>query len=75
MAIPFNQFSNDWSPFTGECDTKDPTGLQHHCCTEQHPEVCPTKKNLASITQLGLWTEGVKGTFSFQISWIGAGNA
>lgn len=26
IAVPWNQFSNDWSPFTGDCDTKDPTG-------------------------------------------------
>lgn len=28
MAIPWDSFSNDWSSFTGDCDTKDPTGKQ-----------------------------------------------
>jgi len=75
VAIPFNSFSNDWSPYTGNCDTLDPTGVQHHCCSAQHPEVCPTKRNLRGITQLGLWTEGASGNFHLEIQWIGAGNA
>lgn len=28
VAVPWESFSNDWSPFTGDCDTKDPTGKQ-----------------------------------------------
>ena len=31
VKVPFKEFSYDWSPFTGRCDTKDPTGQQHHC--------------------------------------------
>lgn len=73
VAIPFNQFSNDWSPYTGDCFTKDPTGLQHYCCSASHPEVCPTAKNLRQINQLSLWTEGVAGNFSLNVIWIGAG--
>eukprot|EP00045_Choanoeca_perplexa_P018535 m.293050 g.293050 ORF g.293050 m.293050 type:complete len:220 (-) comp18217_c0_seq1:68-727(-) len=75
IAIPFTKFSNDWSSFTGECSTKDPTGYQHHCCTPEHPEVCVTPKNLKDIEQLGVWAEGVAGKFSIKILWIGAGNA
>jgi hypothetical protein len=26
VAVPFSEFSNDWSPFTGGCSTIDPTG-------------------------------------------------
>jgi hypothetical protein len=74
VAVPFDQFSNDWSPYTGDCTTKDPTGLQHKCCTPQTPEVCPTKKNLRDISELGVWTEGAAGTFHLEIEWIGAGN-
>ncbi len=74
IAIPFSDFSNDWSAYTGRCDTKDPTGKQHKCCTKANPEVCPTKKNLKDISQVGLWTEGVAGKFNLQILWIGAGN-
>lgn len=74
VAIPFNQFSNDWSPYTGNCFTKDPTGLQHKCCSPQYPEVCPTKKNLKDMSELGIWTEGAAGTFHLEVLWIGAGN-
>jgi hypothetical protein len=75
IAIPFTQFSNDWSSFTGECSTKDPTGYQHHCCTTEHPEVCVKPKNLKDISQIGVWAEGVAGKFSMKLLWIGAGNA
>jgi|EP00505_MAST-04D_sp_SCG-Rhode-Island_P003259 peptide methionine sulfoxide reductase MsrB len=74
VSVPFEQFSNDWSAYTGRCDTKDPTGKQHHCCSPEHPEVCPTKKNLRDISEVGLWTEGVAGKFHLEIAWIGAGN-
>lgn len=74
VAIPFHQFSNDWSAYTGRCDTKDPTGKQHHCCSPGHPEVCATKKNLKDISEVGLWTEGVAGKFNLEVAWIGAGN-
>lgn len=74
VAIPFHQFSNDWSAYTGRCDTKDPTGKQHHCCSPEHPEVCVTKKNLKDISEIGLWTEGVAGKFNLEVAWIGAGN-
>jgi len=75
VAIPFTQFSKDWSSFTGDCNTTDPTGQVHHCCSAAHPEVCPTKHNLRDISQLGLWTEGASGDFHLEILWIGAGNA
>ena len=74
IAIPFSDFSNDWSAYTGRCDTKDPTGQQHKCCTKANPEVCPTVKNLRDISQVGLWTEGVAGKFNLEVLWIGAGN-
>merc|ERR1719199_249993 len=75
VAIPFTDFSNDWSAYTGRCDTKDPTGKQHVCCSSEHPEVCPTKKNLKDISEVGLWTEGVAGKFNLDIMWIGCGNS
>jgi hypothetical protein len=74
VAIAWDQFSNDWSSFTGDCDTTDPTGKTHHCCSKEHPEVCPTAKDLAKIQALGLWTEGAAGTFDMQVAWIGAGS-
>merc|ERR1712048_672152 len=42
VYIPFTSFSQDWSSFTGACDTTDPNGKQHHCCSADHPENCPT---------------------------------
>ena len=72
VAIPYTEFSNDWSPYTGNCDTKDPTGKQHHCCTPEHPEVCVKPDDLKSIEALGVWTEGVAGTFGLDLQWIGA---
>lgn len=76
VAVPFRNFSNDWSSFTGRCDTKDPAPFhtQHHCCGPEHPEVCPTAKNLHDMEQMGLWTEGVAGDFTLDVMWIGAGN-
>jgi hypothetical protein len=73
VAIPFNQFSIDWSEYTGECSTKDPTGTQHYCCSAAHPEVCPTAVALRNINSVEVWAEGVEGTFTLDIDWIGAG--
>lgn len=74
VKVPFTSFSIDWSDFTGRCDTKDPNnGFQHHCCSAEHPEVCPTAENLAHITSLEIWAEGVEGEFDLRIISIGAG--
>ena len=73
IAIPFNQFSIDWSEYTGECTTKDPTGTQHYCCSAAHPEVCPTAVALRNINSVEVWAEGVEGAFTLDIDWIGAG--
>jgi hypothetical protein len=75
VSIPVSEFSNDWSSYTGECSTKDPTGKQHVCCTEQSTGVCPTKKNLKDISQVGLWMEGAAGNFSIEVKSISAGFA
>lgn len=74
VKVPFNGFSVDWSDFTGRCDTKDPNnGFQHHCCSSEHPEVCPTAEHLSQITGLEVWAEGVEGDFQLQIFSISAG--
>jgi hypothetical protein len=73
VAIPFSEFSNDWSPYTGDCFTKDPTGKQHVCCTSASTDVCPTTKNLKDIEQLGIWMEGSAGKFHVEIEWVRAG--
>lgn len=74
VYIPFNKFSNDWSPYTGRCDTKDPTGKQHYCCSEK-PSVCIQPKNLKDISQIGIWAEGVEGDFKLELNYIAAGSA
>lgn len=73
VAVPFESFSNDWSAYTGRCDTVDPNGKKHKCCSKSTPEVCLTPKNLADISQFGLWTEGVAGKFHLEVKWIRAG--
>ena len=73
VKIPFNHFSIDWSAFTGECDTVDPNGERHVCCSKEHPEVCPTAENLKQIKFLSIWAEGVAGAFHLEIQSIGAG--
>merc|ERR1719182_785652 len=72
VAVPFENFSNDWSQYTGRCDTTDPNGKKHKCCSAEHPEVCPTKSNLKHISQLGIWAEGVAGKFHLEVKWIRA---
>lgn len=73
IRVPFDSFSVDWSDFTGECDTKDPTGEQHVCCTAAHPEVCPKDYHLAKLTGFGIWAEGVEGQFAIDLKSISAG--
>ena len=71
VHIPFDTFSYDWSEFTGRCDTKDPNGEQHHCCSTD-PTKCPTKAFLATITTIEVWAEGAVGLFELEIDYIGA---
>ncbi|KAK3239784.1 hypothetical protein CYMTET_50314 [Cymbomonas tetramitiformis] len=73
VKIPLNEFSYDWSSYTGDCDTKDPTGYQHRCCSTT-PEVCPTLKYLSVISDLEIWAEGSEGAFHLEIDWIGFGS-
>ena len=56
VEIPFSEFSNKWSPATGEPTKKSP----------------PSQKNLADIRQLQLWAEGTKGPFDIEIKSISA---
>jgi hypothetical protein len=73
VTLPWTDFSDDWSGYTGDCFTKDPNGQQHVCCTPDTPDVCPTQKNLKHITQIGLWTEGgIPGKFNIEVEWVRA---
>lgn len=74
VSVPFSSFSNDWSSFTGDCDTTDPNGRKHKCCTPETPEVCIKPKNLRDISQVGIWAEGHAGNFHLEVERIGGGN-
>jgi len=71
--VPFTSFSYDWSGFTGRCDTKDPGGQQHHCCSDD-AKYCPTAAFLSTITDVEVWAEGAVGDFHLEIDYVGAAN-
>ena len=73
VRVPFSDFSVDTSEYTGRCDTTDPNGLHHHCCSAAHPEVCPMPDHLRSLRGMQLWAEGVEGAFELEIRSIEAG--
>jgi len=76
VQIPMSAFSDDWSPFTGHCETKDPTGKQHHCCgAGDAAQYCPTATFLSGLTDIAIWAEGVAGDFHIELKWVGASNA
>merc|ERR1711871_889910 len=62
IHVPFTNFSNKWSPATGE-----PTKT----CAED-PSVCVTQKDLEDIYQFGLWAEGKAGLFHLEVQAIRA---
>merc|ERR1719498_1075458 len=74
ITIPREDFSYDWSPFTGRCDTKDPSteATQHYCCSDssQQPskdEVCVDEQFLGSVYQVSIWAEGIEGSFELEV--------
>lgn len=71
VVIPFDQFSWDWSDFTGDCDTVDPDGFQHACCSVDETR-CPDAARLQAITGLAIWAEGAKGDFYLEVKSIHA---
>jgi len=84
VEVPISQFSWDWSPFTGRCNSKDPKsifnlmkGKQHYCCDRSgqvpsKPDVCVDSKYLSKINSIEVWAEGEEGDFHLEIEWIGA---
>lgn len=74
VTVPFSSFSCDWSAYTGACDTKDPGlfGKQHHCCSDKHPEKCPSTAALSAITGVEVWAEGAEGKFHLELQEISA---
>ena len=63
VRVPFNVFSDRWSPSTGE--------LTKTCADD--PSVCPTLHDLAHIRRIDLWAEGVKGPIHLEVQSISAG--
>jgi hypothetical protein len=77
VQVPRGDFSYDWSPFTGKCDTLDPTTVQHECCPDSgsevsNPDVCVDSKYLSIVNTLQVYAEGVEGEFNLEIESIGA---
>lgn len=72
VNIPFTDFSYDWSPYTGTCNTTDPTGVIHHCCSKlDNYKYCPKTEYLSSLTGFEIWAEGTEGIFDINLIWIG----
>lgn len=65
VSIPFTDFTNDWSGYTGE---------PIHTCAEDE-QYCPTAFDLATVTQISFWAEGAAGNFKVDLMAIGAANA
>mmetsp|Transcript_36551 Transcript_36551/g.60544 ORF Transcript_36551/g.60544 Transcript_36551/m.60544 type:complete len:391 (+) Transcript_36551:49-1221(+) len=62
IRIPFNDFSDKWSPATGE---------QTVTCAASE-DVCPTAKVLSSIIRIELWAEGADGKVHLEVKSIRA---
>lgn len=64
VAVPFSEFSNKWSPSTGEATVK---------CSDD-ASVCMTERNKHDFSQVGIWAEGHEGEFKLEIKNIRAEN-
>lgn len=62
VRIPWHDFSDKWSPATGEQTTT---------CAED-PSVCPTAQRLAAIKRIEIWAEGVAGHIHLEVKSIAA---
>lgn len=65
VRIPFNSFSDMWSPATGE---------QTKTCA-QDKTVCPTPADLAKIIRIEVWAEGVAGKVHLELKSISSAPA
>ena len=63
VRIPFNMFSNEWDPATGD---------QTVSCADD-PKVCPTVEDLSSLKRFEVWAEGAKGDAHLEVQSISAG--
>jgi len=62
VRIPFSDFSDNWSPATGE---------QTKTCKD-NKDVCPSAKTLAGIKRIEVWAEGVSGKVHLEVKSISA---
>jgi len=62
VKIPFNMFSDLWSPATG---------LHTKNCTDDK-DACPTQKSLGKIIRIEVWAEGVAGKAHLEVKQISA---
>ena len=58
IYIPIDNFSNDWSAYTGNQNTP---------CSPETRDVCPKTKDLAHLKQITLWAEGVSAPFDLEV--------
>jgi len=65
VLVPFTDFSNRWSQYTGEPVVR---------CSDDK-SVCPTERNKAQIEQFQIWAEGHAGEYHLEIASIGATNS
>jgi len=65
VDIPFSNFSNNWSAYTGEPLTR---------CADD-PKVCPKERDLKHIKRVTLWAEGSSAPFSLDVLGIYSGGA
>ncbi|CAE8694189.1 unnamed protein product, partial [Polarella glacialis] len=65
VRIPFKEFSDKWSPSTGE---------QTATCA-QDSSVCPTAARLVAIERLEVWAEGALGKVHLEVKSISVGSA
>mmetsp|Transcript_104722 Transcript_104722/g.327608 ORF Transcript_104722/g.327608 Transcript_104722/m.327608 type:complete len:277 (-) Transcript_104722:45-875(-) len=62
VRVPFHDFSDKWSPATGEQTTT---------CA-QDASVCPTAKTLGGIKRVELWAEGADGKVHLEVQSVSA---
>lgn len=75
VFLPFTEFSWDHSDYTGDCDTQDPDGFQHRCCSSEDLDVCPTSEQLGTIDGFNIYAEGVEGQFQLDFKEIAVVNS
>ena len=61
VTIPFDNFTDDWSPYTGNAIIP---------CSTETPQYCPQEKDLAHLTHIEILAEGINGEFQLDVKGI-----